>query len=150
MISVGDRIPEFSLKDQNNQIISSRDLAGKRYLLSFHPLAWTGICEKQMKAIEENRSAFESLKTVPLGLSIDSVPSKKAWAEVIKINWLQLLSDFWPHGGFASKLGMFREKEGFSQRANIVVDNKGVVELVKLYEVSQLPDIKEILDFLRD
>jgi len=45
--------------------------------------------------------------------------------------------------------GIFREKEGFSERANIIVDKTGKVVFVKVYEISQLPDIQEIIDFLK-
>ena len=40
-------------------------------LLSFHPLAWTEVCAKQMQSLEANFEAFQSLNTVPLGLSVD-------------------------------------------------------------------------------
>ncbi|MDO8727530.1 MAG: hypothetical protein Q7J35_15795 [Candidatus Methanoperedens sp.] len=57
----------------------------------------------------------------------------------------KLLSDFWPHGEAAQSYGIFREKEGFSERANIIVDEKGLVSFVKVYPISQLPDIEEII-----
>ncbi|MEO0156555.1 MAG: peroxiredoxin, partial [candidate division WOR-3 bacterium] len=60
----------------------------------------------------------------------------------------RLLSDFWPHGEYAKKLGIFRDKEGFSERANIIIDNNQNVIWVKVYDIPQLPDIEEIIKFL--
>ena len=45
---------------------------------------------------------FETLNTMPFGVSIDSAPSKLAWGESLGIKDLRMLADFWPHGGNAS------------------------------------------------
>jgi len=42
-----------------------------------------------------------------------------------------------------------REKEGFSERAYILVDEHGKIAFSKVYELKQLPDINEILDVLK-
>jgi peroxiredoxin len=99
--------------------------------------------------LEAHRTHFDKLNTVALGISVDSVPSKKAWAEKeLNITHTRLLSDFWPHGGVAKLLGIFREKDGFSERANIIVDENQHVVFVKVYEISTLPDIEEITQVL--
>ena len=148
-IKVGDAAPDFTLKDQDGNDFRLLARKGKRVLLSFHPLAWTAVCTKQMQSLEENYSIFESLNTVPVGLSVDPVPSKKAWAESIGIKQVLLLSDFWPHGDVAKLFDIFREKNGFSERANILVDDKGKIVLFKTYPLSQLPDIREIISALK-
>jgi peroxiredoxin len=144
VVSVGKKIKDFRLKDQNGQDFALSDYRGKRVLLSFHPLAWTPVCGQQMQSLEKNRKALERLNTAAVGLSIDSVPSKTAWAKSLKIKNTRLLSDFWPHGGVAKSLGILRS-EGFSERANIIVDEKGRVIFVKVYPIRQLPDMAEIL-----
>ena len=141
--------PDFTLKDQNGKDFKLEDLRGKRVLLSFHPLAWTGICAKQMQSLEANKETFQSLNTVPVGISVDSVPTKKAWAEDLKIKDVRLLSDFWPHGRVAKLYGIFQEDKGIAGRANIIVDEKGKVAFFKVYEISELPDINEIIEVLK-
>jgi len=84
----------------------------------------------------------------PLGLSVDPIPSKKAWADSMGIRSLKLLSDFWPHGAVADSLGLFIEKHGFSGRANVLVDEEGRVQWVKVYELKTLPDFEEVLNLL--
>jgi peroxiredoxin len=148
-VKVGDMAPDFTLKDQDGKDFTLSAYRGKRVLLAFHPLAWTDVCTKQMLALEQNYATFESLNTVPVGLSVDPGPSKKAWADNLGIKKIPLLADFWPHGEVAKLFDIFREKNGFSERANIVIDEKGKVALFKTYPVSQLPDINEIIDFIK-
>jgi peroxiredoxin len=103
-----------------------------------------------MKSLEKNHDRFEKLNTVALGISVDTVPSKKAWAKELGIKNTRLLSDFWPHGKVAGLYGIFREKEGVSERANIIIDENSKVVFVKVYPISQFPDIIEIIKVLED
>ena len=148
VIKKGDRAKEFTLKDQNDKDVQMSDFQEKKVLLSFHPLAWTSVCAEQMKALEAHKKEFDALNTVALGLSIDTVPSKNAWAKELGIKNTTLLSDFWPHGKIAKAYGIFRETNGFSERANIVLDENHRVIFVKVYPLKELPDIEEILQVL--
>lgn len=148
-VKVGDKFEDFSLKDQNEGAFTLSEFKGKRVLLSFHPLAWTSVCSEQMKSLEKNKEAFDSLNTVAVGVSVDTVPSKKAWAKSLGIKSTRLLSDFWPHGEVAERYGVFRSKYGTSERANIVVDENQRVVFFKVYPIGQLPDVQEIIGFLK-
>jgi peroxiredoxin len=150
MIPAGTRAPDFELKNQHGRIQSSADLRGKRILLSFHPLAWTGVCQRQMEALEMNVSTFEGLNALAFGISVDSAPCKKAWAESMNVKETALLADFWPHGGVAQALGLFREDAGTSQRANVIIDGDGIVRWIKVYPIGDVPALEEVLAFLRD
>jgi peroxiredoxin len=145
----GDRARNFAVPDQNNKIFELSDFKGKKVLLSFHPLAWTGVCTEQMKSLEANREAFDSLDTVAVGVNVDPVPSKKAWAENIGIKHTRLLSDFWPHGKVAKAYGLFIKEDGISKRANVIIDRNQKIALLKIYKIGDLPDIKEIIEFLK-
>ncbi|AEH50222.1 redoxin domain-containing protein [Pseudothermotoga thermarum] len=148
-MNVGDFAPNFSLKDQDGQVVELASLRGKKVLLSFHPLAWTSVCAKQMLSLEQWFEEFEKFNVVPLGLSVDPIPSKKAWADNLGISKLKLLSDFWPHGNVAKLFGIFREKDGFSERANILIDEKGKIVFFKVYPIKELPNLDEIFAFLK-
>lgn len=150
MKNVGDKLQDFVLKDQDNKDFNTAELRGKRILLSFHPLAFTSVCANQMKSLEDNMETFSRLNTVPLGISVDQQFSKNAWASDIGVEYVRLLSDFWPHGGVAKSLDLFREKYGTSQRANVIVDETGKIVFVKVYDIPELPDIQEIIDFLEN
>jgi peroxiredoxin len=149
MIEIGNKAPDFALKDQNGKTIKLAGFKGKKVLLSFRPLAWTSVCHDQMRLLEENHPRFDELNTVALGIGVDSMPSNKAWAQSIDIKNTRLLSDFWPHGEVAKSYGIFRDKDGFSERANIVIDEEQNVIFARVYPTSQLPDFEEILTLLK-
>ena len=143
----GKKANDFILKDQNGQDFRLSEYRGEKVLLSFHPLAWTSICALQMKALEKNKRSFDKLNTVAVGLSVDSVPCKAAWAKSLKIKKTKILADFWPHGSVAKSMGLLRP-EGFSERANVIVNETGKVIFIKVYPIKQLPDLAEILNVL--
>ena len=150
LIHVGVAAPRIALKDQDEDLVNLATLEGKRVLLSFHPLAWTEVCRLQMQALEARAADFTRLGAVALGVSVDPVPSKKAWAEEIGIERTRLLSDFWPHGRAATALGLFREKQGFSERACVILDESGIVRFAKVYPLKELPDLDEQMKALRE
>ena len=150
IIQLGKMVKSFSLQDQFGQNFVFSKMRGRRVLLSFHPLAWTPVCTLQMQSLEKNKKIFDKFNTIAAGLSVDSVPSKAAWAKSIKIRQTKLLSDFWPHGNVAKSLVLFREQNGFSQRANVILDEMGKVCFVKVYPISEFPDINEIIVFLKN
>jgi peroxiredoxin len=100
-------------------------------------MAWTPVCTQQMQSLEKSKKALDNLNAMAVGLSIDSVPCKAAWAGSLKIKKTRLFSDFWPHGALAKSLGILRA-EGFSESM-----------FVKVYPIRQFPDIKEILTVLK-
>ena len=149
IIQLGKMVKSFTLQDQFGQSFVLSKMKGRSVLLSFRPLAWTPVCTLQMQSLEKNKKIFDKLNTIAVGLSVDSVPSKAAWAKAIKIKNTKLLADFWPHGKVAKSLGLFREQDGISQRANVIIDEAGKVCFEKVYPIAQLPDIKEIIVFLK-
>ena len=149
MAKPGDPAKNFSIKNHEDKTFDLLEQSGKKVLLSFHPLAWTAFCAGQMKSLEDNFEALRDANTVAVGISVDSVPCKKAWADHLKINNTKLLSDFWPHGNVAGMYGIFRDANGFSERANIIIDENQKVAFAKVYPVHSIPDMKEVLDFIK-
>jgi len=150
IIQPGDPARNFSLNDQDDKTFDLFENMGRRTLLSFHPLAWTPFCAAQMKSLEDNTGTFSSLSTVAVGISVDSVPCKKAWAENLGLSKTRLLCDFWPHGMVAQQYGLFRIANGFSERANLIVDEKQKVVFVRVYPVHSVPDIQEVITFIKN
>lgn len=147
-IEVGTAAPDFTLDDVYGKKVNLSDFKGKKILLSWHPLAWTGVCTDQMRSLEVNYDKFEALNTAALGMSVDSSACKKAWTAVLSIQKTPILCDFWPHGKTAGDYGIFMENHGMSKRANIIIDEEGIVRWVKVYPISMLPDINEVLEVL--
>ena len=102
-----------------------------------------------MPSYELELYKFEGYNTQVLGISVDHVPTLKAWAESLGGISYPLLSDFWPHGAVARKYGAFREEDGKSERALFVVDREGIVRYVDIHDIDDLPDNEEIYKVLR-
>ena len=101
-----------------------------------------------MRALELAYDGFIDKNIVPLGINVDQEHSKSAWAKVINIEKLQMLSDYNPLGETAKAYGIFYEELNASKRANILIDEEGKVEWVKVYGLSEIPDFKEVLSTL--
>jgi peroxiredoxin len=149
VIDTGATAPDFELEDHRGDVFSLSGQAGRYVLLSFHPLAWTKVCARQMQSLEKHVKDFEELDAIAVGISIDAVPSKKAWAESLGIMDTRLLSDFWPHGDVATQYGLFLQERGISGRANVIVNPEQHVAWTKVYDIPELPDIDEVIQALR-
>jgi peroxiredoxin len=132
------------MEDTQERPVALKDYLGRKVLLSCTRSPGPASCTDQMRALEANWDRFQALNTVPLGISVDPSQGKKAWAAVLCIKNVPLLSDFWPHGKVARDYGIFHEEFGMSERANIIVNEKGVVQWVKVYPMGELPDIEEV------
>jgi peroxiredoxin len=150
-LQVGDVAPDFTLKDENNNDVTLSSFKGKNnVILSFHPQASTSLCTAQMTLLH---LAADSLKnrfdTVPLGISVDAQPSKRAWAAAMGISRVPLLSDFHPQGAVAELYGVHRP-EGFSERAVFVVDKQGIIRFAKVYPIRDLPKPEDVIPVLEE
>jgi peroxiredoxin len=146
---VGQAATGFTLEDQRRTPVTFSPGDGQRWLLSFHPLAWTGACAAQMRALEAHQTVFVDLDCIAVGISIDSWISKRAWGDEIGVVSTPLLADFWPHGAVARAYGVFREQNGFSERANVVIDRDGRIAFARIYPIHDVPPLDEALAFLR-
>jgi peroxiredoxin len=91
--------------------------------------------------------AFEKLDAQVLGLSVDSVWSHKAYAEKMGIQY-PLLADFQPRGAVGDKFGVFMAEKGITSRAIAIIDRQGKLAWFKNYEISAVPDLKEVSEAL--
>ena len=84
-----------------------------------------------------------------LNISADPAPSLKAWAEKLGGVSFPLLSDYWPHGAVGKAYGVFNEERGMDKRAAYVLDDKGIIRYMKLYEPGKIPESNELLEQVR-
>jgi peroxiredoxin len=148
-LKVGDEAPDFELRAHRGGTVKLSDFRGKQnVVLAFHPLAFTPVCATQMCGYESDLARFEHAGAAVLGISIDAQPAKAAWAKSLGSISYDLLSDFHPHGEVAQKYGVFRPKEGFSERAIFVIDKDGRVAWSKVYEIPEQPRNDEVFSAL--
>ena len=150
MLTAGEEAPDFELRSHKGGTVKLSDFRGKKNIvLAFHPLAFTPVCANQMRAYESDLAQFEKAGAAVFGISIDAQPAKAAWAKTLDSISSDLLSDFHPHGDVAKKYGVFREKEGFSERAIFVIDKAGRIAWSKVYAIPEQPKNDELLAALQ-
>jgi peroxiredoxin len=148
-LKIGDPAPDFTLRDQDENPVTLSSFRGRKHVvLVFHPLAFTSVCAVQMPGYSRERQTFDGMEVQVLGISVDSVPAHRAWAEQLGGIDFPLLSDFYPHGQVAQAYGILRP-EGYSERATIIVDKQGVVRYIDIHEIGRVPDNQVIVEFLR-
>jgi peroxiredoxin len=133
-IAVGQKAPDFTLKDQNQKDIKLSDFQGKNVVLAFYPLDWSPVCSNEHACFTNDLKDFENLNAQVLGISVDSVWSHKAFAEKLGIRY-PLLADFHPRGAVASQFGLYLADKGITNRATVIVDKHGVVRYVQVYDI---------------
>ena len=152
-LPAGTRAPEFSLRDASGRLIRLSDFRGQPLVLVFYPLDWSPGCSQQLDLYQHELQEFERRGAKIVGISVDSIYSHGAWAGVRGITF-PLLADFNPKGDVARKYRVFRDADGFSERALYVIDGDGVIRHSHVSPfVHHIPDIYELfsaLDALKD
>lgn len=148
-LKVGDKAPDFTLKDQNGNPVSLSDYLGKKnVVIVFHPLAFTSVCDVQMPGYNQERQSFNGLNTQVFAISVDSVPAHRAWAETLGGIDYPMLADFWPHGEVSQRYGVLLDS-GVSARATFVVDTQGIIRMIEVHEMGRVPDRQKLIEFLK-
>src|SRR4051795_10079153 len=138
-VSVGDTAPEFSLPDQDKQVVTLSDLRGAPVLVVFYPFAFSGICTGELCQLRDELATYTGAGVQVLAVSTDPVFSLKAFREKEGFEF-PLLSDFWPHGATAQAYGVFNDKAGMALRGTFLVDAQGRIAFA---EVNQAGDTRE-------
>ncbi len=143
-VEVGKPAPDFTLKNQDNQETKLSQFKGKsKVVLAFYPLDFSPVCSKEHACFVNDLKQFEGMKAQVLGISVDSVYAHKAFAEKLGIKY-PLLSDFHPKGKVAESYGLYLADKGITARATVVIDREGIVRHVKVEDIPQTRDNKQI------
>ena len=150
-LKAGDQAPDFELRSHRGGTVKLSSFRGKKnLLLAFHPLAFTPVCATQMTSYEKDIGRLNDAETAVLGVSIDAQPSKTAWAKELGVTSFDLLSDNYPYGEVAKNYGVFREKDGISDRAVFVIDKQGKVRWSRVYDIPQHPSNDDVFAALSE
>jgi peroxiredoxin len=124
---VGDRAPDFSLRDQHGARVRLSSYAGKKaVLLVFYPFAFSGVCTGELTGFRDRLGDFETADSTLVALSCDPMYSQRAFADRDGI-FFPLLSDYWPHGAVASAYGVLDPEHGCPERSSFVIDKQGII-----------------------
>lgn len=132
MIDVGQKLPSFTLANQDGQRRTNADYAGKWMVLYVYPKDDTPGCTIQGKSFTATKADYDAAGAVVVGLSEDDVASHKAFCDKFSFT-IELLAD--PEKKLLPALGVGqKEWQGakYWERTTFLVDPEGVVR--KVYE----------------
>ena len=151
MVNIGDTAPAFTLKTTDKSDISLSDYSGQTVILAFYPGAFTGVCDKEMCAFQDNMDKLNQSNAVVLGISVDSPWANAEFARKYNLEF-SLLSDIdrdvvKAYDATFTGLGGI---DGYvsANRVVIVIDKDGIVQHRWVAENPGVePDYDSIVDF---
>ncbi|WP_159784695.1 peroxiredoxin [Sodalinema gerasimenkoae] len=147
-INVGDRAPNFSLKNQNGESVSLSDFKGeKAVVLYFYPKDNTPGCTAESCAFRDSYTTFSDAGAEVIGISGDSVSSHKQFAQKHNLPFT-LLSD---QGNQVRKLYGVPDTVLFilPGRVTYVIDKEGIVRHIFNSQLNFQGHINESLKVLQ-
>ncbi|MFM9055990.1 MAG: redoxin domain-containing protein, partial [Bacteroidota bacterium] len=73
MLTVGSKIPAFSIVDYDKQPVSKETIAGKRTLILFFPAAFTGVCTQELCSVRDDIANYNGMNVHVIGVSTDTL-----------------------------------------------------------------------------
>lgn len=146
-LNVGDKAPAFTLFSSDLKEVSLSDFAGRKVVIHFFPMAFTGTCTTQLCTMRDSFGYFEGMNAAVLGISVDSPFTLAKFKEDQHYNF-PLLSDF--NKEVSQAYGAFYDEfvfnlKGVSKRAAFVVDEEGSIVYAEVLEsAGDLPDFDAI------
>ncbi len=130
MLETGTKAPDFTLPDQNGEMISLADYKGRKVILYFYPKDNTPGCTKQACGFGEMYPQFEEKGAVVIGVSKDSVASHKRFEEKYNLPFT-LLSD--TEKEVIQAYDVWKEKKNYGKvsmgvvRTTYLIDEEGII-----------------------
>ena len=87
-------------------------------VLCFYPLAFTGVCSKEMKCVNDEMNRWAAKGATVVGVSCDSFAANKAWADQMGLKQT-LLSDM--HRQVCQAYGLYWAELNVSSRGTVVI-----------------------------
>lgn len=146
---IGQPAPQFTLVATDLKEVSLADFKGKKVVIHFFPMAFTGVCTTQLCTMRDNFGYYEGLNAAVLGISVDS-PFTLAKFKEDNAYQFPLLSDFnktvsQAYGAFYADwiLGL----KGVAKRAAFVInEDQNVIYAEVLDNAGDLPNFEAIAE----
>lgn len=150
MSLIGQQAPEWeavAYVNNEQKTVSSKDFAGKWYVLYWYPLDFTFVCPTEITGFQSILDDFDDDNIAVIGASTDSFFSHKAWFADRETFPQEIthpvLAD--TNHSVTRAFGVLKDDEGVAFRATAVVDPEGVVRSLSINDLSVGRSPKEIL-----
>jgi len=129
-LKVGDKAPDFTLPTGSGELLSLKQMKGKKVVLYFYPKDDTSGCTKEACSFRDNIKVIQKKGAVVIGASIDSAESHQKFSSKYNLPFT-LVSD--EEKELVRKYGVWKEKSMYGrkymgiERTTFVIDEKGVI-----------------------
>ena len=127
-VDVGSKAPDFTLINQDRQLVTLSGQRGKAVVLAFFPAAFSSVCTKELCTFRDSMARLGQANAQVYGISVDTFFTLKAFQDHEKLTF-PLLSDF--NKQVIRAYGVFNEDmiglKGIAKRAVFVLDKNGVI-----------------------
>ena len=150
LLEAGSTAPDFTLPNQNDEMVSLSSLKGKKVVLWFYPKANTPGWTIQGKGFRDEFKQFETNNIVILGVSADPVSKQKKFCDKQGFPY-DLLSDeshsmLEDYGVWGKKKFMGREYMGISRVTYIIGRNGNIEHIIE--KVKTMSHAKDLLTLM--
>ena len=151
MVEVGDKAPDFTLKNTVKEEVTLSDYRGKTVILAFYPGAFTGVCDKEMCSFQEKLSNLNDCNATVFGISVDSPWANSEFARRYNLEF-ELLSDLDRKVVelYDAKFVGLGGLDGYvsANRVVVIIDSEGTIQYRWVAENPGVePDYGEIVSF---
>ncbi len=132
-LQAGDKVPNFTTKDQDGNSVSLSDYKGKKLVVFFYPKANTPGCTAEACDLRDNYAELQAQGFELLGVSADGQKQQKNFRDKFEFPF-PLLADedktvINAFGVWGPKKFMGKEYDGIN-RMTFLIDEKGIVTRV--------------------
>ena len=151
-LQIGSPAPQFTLVSAALTEVSLSDYKGKKVVIHFFPMAFTGVCTTQLCTMRDNFGYYDGLNAVILGISVDSPFTLAKFKEENNYQF-NLLSDF--NKEVSTAYGAIYEQfafglKGVSKRAAFVIDEEqNIIYAEVLESAGDLPNFEAIAEKIK-
>jgi peroxiredoxin len=144
----GQQAPDFTLFDSDKNKITLADQKQSNTVLLFFPLAFTGVCTKELCSVRDNISQYNTANAKVFGISVDSLFTLDKFKVEQNLNF-PLLSDFNKEASKAYDV-LYEtfpafDMQGVSKRAAFVIDKEGIIRYAEVCATpGDIPDFEAI------
>ena len=150
MLNIGDKAPDFTLPNQDEQSVSLSDFKGKKVVLWFFPKASTPGWTNEGIGFRDELAQYNKLNVAVLGISADPPAKQKNFVDKYDFNYPMLCDESHTmlenYGVWGLKKFMGREYMGISRVTYILDTNHIIAQVIdKVQTKSHACDILDML-----
>ena len=151
MLRIGEQLPNFVMKNQNGEAVTSHSLLGSKTVLYFYPKDNTPTCSDQACDFNNHLDMFNELGVKVYGVSGDSVKKHQNFIKKYDLKFDLLVDEDYK---YSESIDVYRLKKVFGKeskgivRTTIILDEENKIMAIfdQVKVKTQIEAIKQVLE----